>query len=285
MLGAVETLVSSLKRSLDAAAAHSGAAVPPLAAAAGPSCGAGGGRAQQLSWPASGDRWRESQADGLSESDLPEGASVNGDIYPLEVSAGAFTRHRSPHMPGSMLQQMQPGATFASETSTPAQRATFQRRLLGALAMLLVDQCCRGPCVRLDPGFDTLFGLLRNDDREPHHHRQHHGLGLRETAGSGTEDAVAWQRQRRVGAARVLTGMMQRSHGARTSLVASGALHRVFNLLNPTEEVSESLRRLPKVVHLRWHWSIPASFVFHAAGETRTYDEALSGPGASHRRR
>lgn len=246
MVGAVETIITSLRRSLAAAppsllAASGTAAVLPsptaAAAAARPrSNAAAGGQVRResdrtlLPPPTGGggsDGRRQSQLDGLSEfGDLPEGASVNGDYPPTESAAGL-----------QQQKQRHPGAAFAS--GTPAQCATLQRRLLGALAMLLVDQCCRGPCVQLDPGFDTLLSLLRDDeDKELGQHRRH-GLGSGEAAGSRREGtaAAAWRRQRRVGAARVLTGMLQRSHGARSSLVASGALQRVFNLLNRTGEV------------------------------------------------
>ncbi len=49
-------------------------------------------------------------------------------------------------------------------TATISQRATLQHHLVGALAMLLVDRCCRKPYITLEPNFGTLFELCKNLD-------------------------------------------------------------------------------------------------------------------------
>jgi hypothetical protein len=61
-------------------------------------------------------------------------------------------------------------------------RSTFQRHLIGALAMLLVDRDCRRPCIALEPNFATLFELCK------------------ELEGYSSQDDIA---MRRVGAAKV----------------------------------------------------------------------------------
>ena len=45
---------------------------------------------------------------------------------------------------------------------TESLRSTFQRHLIGALAMLLVDCDCRQPCIELEPNFATLFELCKD---------------------------------------------------------------------------------------------------------------------------
>ena len=45
---------------------------------------------------------------------------------------------------------------------TESLRSTFQRHLIGALAMLLVDRDCRRPCIALEPNFATLFELCKD---------------------------------------------------------------------------------------------------------------------------
>ena len=45
---------------------------------------------------------------------------------------------------------------------TESLRSTFQRHLIGALAMLLVDRDCRRPCIELEPNFATLFELCKD---------------------------------------------------------------------------------------------------------------------------
>ena len=46
--------------------------------------------------------------------------------------------------------------------ATETQRATLQKHLLGALAMLLVDRSCRRPYILLEPSFATLFELCKD---------------------------------------------------------------------------------------------------------------------------
>ena len=96
-------------------------------------------------------------------------------------------------------------------TMTESQRSTMQKHLLGALAMLLVDRCCRRPYIHMEPDFNTLFSLCRNID--------------------GYKPADS--KYRRETAAKVLTSLCQRDQEARKSLISSGSLKHVLDLLGP----------------------------------------------------
>jgi hypothetical protein len=96
-------------------------------------------------------------------------------------------------------------------TMTESQRAMMQKHLLGALAMLLVDKCCRRPYLQMEPDFHTLFALCRHIE------------------GYKPLDS----QYRRETAAKVLTSLCQRDQEARKSLVTSGSLKHVLDLLGP----------------------------------------------------
>ncbi|GAX81636.1 hypothetical protein CEUSTIGMA_g9064.t1 [Chlamydomonas eustigma] len=105
---------------------------------------------------------------------------------------------------------------------TEPQRNVFQRNLLGALAMLLVDRSCRQPYLKLEPNFATIFELGRN---------------LPEGYTDQKEAA-----DRRCTAAKALTSIMIRDYDARQSLISTGSLKHLLAML-VTEGPGEAMIR------------------------------------------
>mmetsp|Transcript_26929 Transcript_26929/g.69418 ORF Transcript_26929/g.69418 Transcript_26929/m.69418 type:complete len:871 (-) Transcript_26929:1245-3857(-) len=99
----------------------------------------------------------------------------------------------------------------ASGTITESMRAKLQQFLLGALAVMLVDRCCRRPYFALENNFHTLFAMCKPMP--------------------GYKDSDA--QSRRETSAKILTSLIQRDVEARKLLVTSGALKSVLELLNP----------------------------------------------------
>eukprot|EP00798_Chlamydomonas_sp_ICE-L_P023775 gene23775-9334_t len=97
-------------------------------------------------------------------------------------------------------------------SATDTQRSLMQRNLLGGLAVLLIDRCCRRPYLSLEPDFHTLFGLLKDLD----------------------DYAERDAQTRRETAAKVLASLVQRDADARHSLVSSGSLKSVLANIDPT---------------------------------------------------
>ena len=146
-----------------------------------------------------------------------------------------------------------PGTTPAApEDSANSEEASeLLRRLIGALAMLLIDRGCRGPYIASDPGFDTLLSLCHEGDLPARAAVVSAGSTVKYPTDTGSGGAgsrrahppiealpEATTRRRRIGSARVLTGLVQRSAEARLSLVRSGSLGRVMALLNPLDKVT-----------------------------------------------
>ena len=158
-----------------------------------------------------------------------------------------------------------PAADPLKEGGADREKETLVQRLLGSLAMMLVDRSCRQPYILHEPDFSTLFTLCNGRG----------GHGMAAVGDSGKEGRLAagldaskeeitgtacaddglesWKAaaeaerdlskiqeraesllRERVAAARVLTSMAQRDHDARMSLVRTGRLKDILALASPT---------------------------------------------------
>ncbi len=159
----------------------------------------------------------------LSSNSIPVATTAAAAVWALATTGGMRRSMADLDVPASLLAVLkktlkmqtfpdpEPGESLPEGMVAESARARLQLHQLGALAVLLVDRCCRRPYLQQEGDFATLFAMCK------------------QLPGYRPQD----EQIRRETSAKVLTSLMQRDGEARLALIRSGSLRQVLTLLNP----------------------------------------------------